>query len=104
LRGTFEEMPLSELLQGIEFNQKTGVIEVVAEGDRAGFVSFRGGTPHQARFGAVHNEEAVLELLTLPSARFVLKSDEAAVGPRAMQSSFTALLLEHGRRMDEKKI
>src|SRR5581483_10984481 len=41
LRGTFEDMPLTEILSGVEFNQKTGVIDIQGEDGTAGFVSYR---------------------------------------------------------------
>ncbi|MBI3724908.1 FHA domain-containing protein, partial [bacterium] len=103
LRGSFEDMPLHEILQGVEFNQKTGVIDIQGPQGVAGFVSFRGGAPHQARCGALEGEPAVLGLLALKGGRFVLRGDEAAVGPREIEASFTKVLLEHRRRSDENK-
>jgi pSer/pThr/pTyr-binding forkhead associated (FHA) protein len=101
LRGTFEDMPLTEILSGVEFNQKTGIIDIQGDAGIAGFVSFRGGAPHQARCGKTEGEPALYQLLALSTGRFVLKSDEASVGPRAIDASFTKILLEHGRRRDE---
>jgi pSer/pThr/pTyr-binding forkhead associated (FHA) protein len=101
LRGTFEDMPLTEIVSGVEFNQKTGVIDIQGEDGTAGFVSFRGGVPHQARCGKLEGEPAVLALLRIKHGRFVLRSDEAAVGPRGIEVNFTKLLLEHGRLSDE---
>jgi pSer/pThr/pTyr-binding forkhead associated (FHA) protein len=103
LRGTFEDMPLSEILSGVEFNQKTGVIDIQGDAGIAGFVSFRAGAPQQARCGKLEGTPALLALLALTRGRFVLKSDEASVGPRAIEGSFTRILLEHGRRRDEKR-
>jgi pSer/pThr/pTyr-binding forkhead associated (FHA) protein len=101
LRGSFEDMPLTEILSGVEFNQKTGVIDIQGDAGIAGFVSFRGGAPHQARCGKMEGEPALYELLALKRGRFVLKSDEASVGARSIEASFTKILLEHGRRRDE---
>lgn len=102
LRGTFEDMPLTEILSGVEFNQKTGVIDIQGEDGTAGFVSFRGGAPHQARCGKLEGEPAVLALLRITHGRFILRSDEAAVGPRGIEVTFTKILLEHGRLSDER--
>src|SRR5205085_7813273 len=71
LRGTFEDMPLTEMLSGVEFNQKTGVIDIQGEDGTAGFVSFRGGLPHQARCGKLEGESAVLALLRITHGRFI---------------------------------
>jgi len=101
LRGTFEDMPLTEILSGVEFNQKTGVIDIQGEDGTAGFVSFRGGVPHQARCAKLEGEPAVLALLMIRHGRFILRSDEAAVGPRGIEVTFTKILLEHGRLSDE---
>jgi pSer/pThr/pTyr-binding forkhead associated (FHA) protein len=101
LRGTFEDMPLTEILSGVEFNQKTGVIDIQGEDGTAGFVSFRGGAPHQARCGKLENEPAVLGLLSIRRGRFILRSDEAAVGPRGIEATFTKILLQHGKIADE---
>ncbi len=101
LRGTFEDMPLTEILSGVEFNQKTGVIDIQGEDGTAGFGFYRGGAPHQARAGKVEGEPAVLALLGIKRGRFILRSDEAAVGPRGIEATFTKILLEHGRISDE---
>ena len=78
LRGTFEDMPLAEILSGVEFNQKTGVIDIQGDEGLAGFVSYRGGAPHQARCGKQEGEPAVLALLRIfRKGRFILRSDEA---------------------------
>jgi pSer/pThr/pTyr-binding forkhead associated (FHA) protein len=102
LRGTFEDMPLTEILSGVEFNQKTGVIDIQGEDGLAGFVSFRGGAPHQARCGKLEGEPALLALLAIKKGRFILRADEAAVGPRGIDVPFTKVLLEHGRLSDER--
>jgi hypothetical protein len=102
LRGTFDDMPLTEILSGVEFNQKTGVIDIQGDDGSAGFVSFRGGAPAQARCGKVEGERAVLALLAVKRGRFILRSDESAVGPREIEANFTKILLEHGRLSDEK--
>ena len=51
----------------------------------------------------MEGDAAVLALLRLTRGRFVLRADEAAVGARAMDASFTKLLLEHGRLADEAR-
>jgi pSer/pThr/pTyr-binding forkhead associated (FHA) protein len=101
IRGTFEDMPFAEILSGVEFNQKTGVIDIQGDDGTAGFVSYRGGAPHQASCGKLEGQAAILALLRIKKGRFILKSDEAAVGPRAIDVTFTKILLEHGRLSDE---
>lgn len=92
--GTLEDTPLSDLLQDIEAQQKTGILDVFG-GGRQGRITFRGGVPHDARSDDGHaGIAAVRALLRLKTGAFVLRADPAAVGARKIDKSFADILLE----------
>ncbi|MGE0709737.1 MAG: FHA domain-containing protein [Planctomycetota bacterium] len=100
MTGLLQEVPMTEVLQGIEFNAKSGTLTVSAPGKREGELVFAQGQPIRARFGAHVGDEAVLEMITLTEGRFTISGD-VDPGEREMSSSLTALLLEASRRIDE---
>jgi hypothetical protein len=90
---------LPEVLQGIEFNAKTGTLFVFSA-EAQGWVTFANGQPKAAEAGDAVDNEAVFVLLAIKEGRFSftgeLKTDE-----RRMKVGVTGLLLEWGRRADE---
>ena len=102
-QGTFEELPLVELLQGIEFNEKSGELEVHGEGITAR-VTFEQGQPHEASTSdGARGERAIRRLLDLSSGSFVLRRDVQVSGPRLIPISFTRIILDHHRQSDESE-
>jgi pSer/pThr/pTyr-binding forkhead associated (FHA) protein len=102
LKGVLEDVPLAEIVQSIEFNRKTGVLEVHGEGGTSGTISFRDGEPVAATCGNVAGEAAVLKLLATRKGEFVVRADDLrAQGEKKMKATFTRLLLESGRERDE---
>lgn len=97
LRGTSGDLsktPLTDVLQEIEAEQKTGVLEIFGHGV-IGRVSFRAGQPCNAKTDdGKGGEEAIKALLTLKHGTFTLKSDASAVGPKRIERAFSDLLLE----------
>ena len=91
---------MTEVLQGIEFNKKTGTLSVVGPNKVCGELVFGGGQPLFATFGELSDDEAVLEMIALREGRFTL-SGEAEPGQRTMSTTLTGLLLEASRRIDE---
>ncbi|MCO5165411.1 MAG: FHA domain-containing protein [Planctomycetes bacterium] len=92
--GDLSTTPLTDVLQEIEAEQKTGVLEVFG-GGVVGRVSFRAGQPCNAKTddgkGGV---EAIKALLLITRGSFTLKSDPSAVGPRRIDKAFSDILLE----------
>ncbi|MGE0706928.1 MAG: DUF4388 domain-containing protein [Planctomycetota bacterium] len=99
LTGALAEMPLSEVLQSLEFNAKTGTLKVYAPGG-VGEVGVSNGRPLWATYRSQTDDEAVLELLLLAEGRFSLSPQLASAEAR-MKSTFMSLLLEASRRSDE---
>ncbi len=102
IQGSLEEMPLTELLQGVEFNQKTGHIEIEADGGPKGVIEFQEGNPWDAKTADGRTgEEAMRALLRARKGGFALRSDSPRAGTRRVKVSFTRLLLDASRVDDE---
>lgn len=100
--GLIGDAGLAEVLQGLEFNGKTGTLDIFGR-DGDGWVSVKGGVPLQAEAprAGLKDEEAVLYLCALKSGRFSFTS-QIENPERRMKATLTAILLEWGRRADEK--
>ncbi len=99
ISGLIEDEPLLQTLQGLEFNNRTGTLEVHS-GRLKGTIAFDRGALHSAVVDATTGEEAVYLLLGLVSGRFVFTPGHLE-GQRAITRPLTALLLEFSRRLDE---
>lgn len=99
MAGNLEQMNLFELLQTLEFNQKSGTLEVFG-GDGDGTLVVREGVPKYAKVGDQEGVEAVLSLLTWSEGQFSFSPD-LKESSENMQASITGILLEAGRRIDE---
>ncbi|MBX3467032.1 MAG: FHA domain-containing protein [Planctomycetes bacterium] len=92
--GDLEATPLADVLQEVEAEQKTGVIEIFGEGV-FGRVSFRAGQPCNAKTDEGKSGVAAIKaLLLLKRGSFTLKDDVTAVGPRRIEQAFSDILLE----------
>lgn len=97
--GKLEEMPLSEILQAMEFNKKTGTLLV--ESDReTGVVVVERGAPLVASWGDKRDDEAVIAMIALHAGSFSLTSHADPVEP-TMASTLSSILFEASRRFDE---
>src|SRR5581483_3125079 len=92
---------LAEVLQGLEFNTKTGTLAVFSrQGD--GWLAVDKGMPIAAEASSgAKDDEAVLFLLTIKTGRFTF-SPECKEKTRRIKPTITGLLLEWGRRADEQ--
>jgi pSer/pThr/pTyr-binding forkhead associated (FHA) protein len=93
LVGRIEDTPLLEVIQGIDFHRKTCLLRVESRGIK-GRLSVRAGQPISARWGALENEQAVLQMLALSEGTFALSTDE----PTTRESAFTMPLKKLLRR------
>lgn len=92
--GNFEKTPLGDVLQEIEAEQKTGVLEVFSAAV-IGRVSFRAGHPCNAKTDdGKGGEDAIRAMLAIKVGTFTLKSDASAVGPQRIDRAFSDILLE----------
>ncbi|HZU95580.1 MAG TPA: FHA domain-containing protein [Planctomycetota bacterium] len=101
LSGAIGDTGLAEVLQGLEFNTKSGTLAVFSkQGD--GWLTVDKGVPIAAEAGeGLKDDEAVIFLLMLKQGRFTF-SPEAKEKTRRIKPTITGLLLEWGRRADEK--
>jgi serine/threonine protein kinase len=101
IQGSLEDMSLMELLQGVEFNAKTGHVEVEGDGV-SGVIEFQEGSPWDARtVDGAQGEAAIRKLLAISSGSFALRSEAPREGVRKVKVSFTRLLLDQSRVSDE---
>jgi pSer/pThr/pTyr-binding forkhead associated (FHA) protein len=92
--GDFGTTPLADVLQEIEAEQKTGVLEVFGPGV-IGRMSFRAGHPCNAKTDdGKGGEDAIRAMLALRTGTFTLNSDASAVGPQRIERAFSDILLE----------
>lgn len=98
------EMPVSELLQGVEFNEKTGTLFI--EGTRCqGLMSFKHGRPHVSEChgdgGVLKGEDAFYRLLAVNDGTFSFARsvDES---PANLSITITGGIFEFTRLQDEQ--
>jgi pSer/pThr/pTyr-binding forkhead associated (FHA) protein len=99
ISGLLEETSIYEVLQGLEYNAKSGTLSILS-GRLRGALVVREGKPWFANLGDLRDDEAVLKMLELTEGRFIF-SNTVEDGSRSMQSRLTALLLEGSRQQDE---
>ncbi|MBX3470256.1 MAG: DUF4388 domain-containing protein, partial [Planctomycetes bacterium] len=101
IQGSLADMPLLEILQGVEFNAKTGHVEVEGGGVQ-GVIEFQEGSPWDARASdGSTGEKAIRRLLAVGEGSFALRSDAPRDGTRRVKVSFTRLMLDASRVSDE---
>lgn len=99
MTGRLDEVPVTELLQQLEFNKKTGTLTIhVKSGE--GELVVADGRPMFARFGPHRDDEATVRMALLTQGRFTF-SARVEPGDRRMQGTITGILLEASRRVDE---
>jgi pSer/pThr/pTyr-binding forkhead associated (FHA) protein len=99
LAGTFEQMSPFEVRQTLEFNNKTGTLEVFSSWGEATMV-VRDGRAVYCKTAKQLGDEAVITLLTWTDGHFVLAA-EVEDHPANVRMPISALLFEAGRRLDE---
>lgn len=100
MAGNLAQMSLFELLQTLEFNQKTGTLEVFGP-DGDGLLVIQNGMPVFCRCGKDEGVEGMLALLLFSAGQFSFKPEVSEAG-RNVQATMTSVLLEAGRRLDEQ--
>lgn len=99
MSGLLNEVPITEILQGLEFNRKTGTLEVRCRQGK-GRLTVCEGHPIQASFGDLQHDEALVEIAVQREGSFEF-SGQVEPGEPSFRATITALLLEAARRMDE---
>ena len=99
MAGQIEKTSLIEVLQNIEFHDKTGTLYIDGK-SKDGFLVFASGKPISAQYGDFLNIPAVIEMLKLSKGSFVL-TDKVEPIDMGITISITRILLEFSRIQDE---
>ena len=97
--GRLEDVPLSDIIQTLELNRQSGVLDLVRGQDKAEIGLFDGHVTY-ARVGELDGREAFYELLPWDSGVFEFQ-DETPRSKEPLASSNLELLMEGMRRLDE---
>jgi hypothetical protein len=101
--GRLEKVPLAEVLQSIEFNEKTGTLKVFDDvAQEPGALVIYSGSPMFAEWGELKDDEAVFRMLALERGNFSFVSKVDA-GEKSMEGTLTKLLFDFGRTLDEQE-
>jgi hypothetical protein len=99
LTGAIEEAGLGEVLQGFEFNSKTGTLNAYDRG-ASSWITLHDGIPGAAEGGGKVDLEAVIHVLELKQGRFLFEPS-LKVPEMRMATTITAILLEWSRRQSQ---
>ncbi|MEZ6186007.1 MAG: DUF4388 domain-containing protein [Planctomycetota bacterium] len=102
LMGSLAHGMLVEVLQGLEFNGKTGTLRVRSEHGE-GALTVRRGSPHSAKLGSLEGEEAIFAMLGLKSGTFAFSGGPPDPVERPLTRPLTTILFEASRRIDEDR-
>jgi len=89
-----------EVLQGIEFNKKSGTLRVFNDDFDGTIVIYEGRPMYATANGGVKDDEVVFGMLAQDRGNFSFMA-KVEPGEMSMDSSITGLLLEASRRQDE---
>lgn len=101
--GRLERVSLAEVLQQIEFNEKTGTLEVFAEGLEGVFVVYE-GKPIYANLGDTADADAVIQMLRLRRGTFSFAAKVEAGEMTMAGQTITGLLMDASRQLDEESV
>ena len=99
MTGRLNEVPITEILQGLEYNRKTGTLEIQCRIGRGRLIVAE-GYPIQANFAEQYHDEALILMASLQEGSFQFSASVEPAEPR-FRATITALLLEAARRVDE---
>jgi DNA-binding response OmpR family regulator len=99
LEGNLAQIPLTDLLQILAVNRRSGRLQVERGGEKAE-VALRAGRVVDATFGLATGEKALWRLLTHHEGQFVFAPGEPA-GPDRIERRLDDLMLEGLRQADE---
>lgn len=102
MAGRLDLVNLFELLQTLEFNQKTGTLEVFGTDGHDGQIVVQNGSPTFARTDSHQGEEAIFDIALAKDGQFSFSPAVDETLARNVNRPITSLLLEAGRRMDEQ--
>lgn len=102
--GSISGISLASLLQLIEMEQKTCLLEVHSTIDnQVGAIYIKDGSLYSALFGKATGEEAIYQMMELSDVRIEFKKPPPRKNiKKQIQKSLMALLMEGSRRLDEQ--
>jgi len=100
LMGSLTHGMLVEVLQGLEFNRKSGTLRVRSESGE-GSLTMRSGCPDSATLGSLIGEEAIFAMLSLTTGTFAFSAHAPDPVETPLPRPLTAILFEASRRIDE---
>lgn len=100
LSGDVAQVPLDEVFRDLEFNQRTGVLELRSK-RRQGRLDLTRGRPWAAAFDGLRGAEALRAMLELKSGRFLFTPGRESSQP-PLPLTLTAALLDWARAQDEQ--
>lgn len=102
LRGDLEQVSLVEVLGMLERSERTGTLEVYDTDRCDGVIVVDAGRPAHAEVQEQTGTEAVFAMLGEEQGRFRFTEEAVTAEPTIQDTSMTALLIEHGQRIDER--
>ena len=102
LSGRIEKDSLRELLQTLEFNERTGTLAIGNNDGVQGEVVIKNGRPLRAYWGDLRDRYALFQLWDLTQGHYAFSTKVECEDEGTMNLSIAQLLLEAGRRTDEK--
>jgi pSer/pThr/pTyr-binding forkhead associated (FHA) protein len=103
LSGRLEEISLYVVLQALEFNEKTGTLELTGTGHEDGRLTLDHGVPVHASIGELTGERAVFSFLSHEQGEFRFTQEVDENLPSNLEGhTVTELLLNARERMDSR--
>jgi len=99
MAGRLDQINLTELLQTLDFNQKTGTLEIFG-GDEEGSIVVKNGAPTFAQASSKSGEEAIYDLVACKNGQFSFSPEITEEG-RNVNKPMGSILMEACRRIDE---
>ncbi len=99
--GSIMGMSVIGILQLIEMEQKSCLLEVSGEDQKTGSFFFNNGVLYDAFCGNRKGEEAALEMMAWGNARFIFKNSPETEMKREIKKKLMSLALESSRLKDE---
>ena len=100
-RGVVKGISVPSFLFMVSLEKKSCLLEVIGEDGKRGLLFFDEGEPFDASFEGIQGEEAIIEILNLPSATYHFRNFPDRIVPRRVDTDLGALIEEAQRRREE---
>ncbi len=99
--GNFSKTELIEFIQMLELNCKSGLLKIRSKDGFPGEIHLRNGAARSAQYMKLKDEEAIVQLLSLPEGSFRFLAADTAKLSGSRDIRIQPLLLEIMRRRDQ---